>query len=377
MRSVVLVQPRSPSRNQHPCQLESVRRIPIAAGLAVMVPPPLRPPPERHRTPMPGATDKPPQRLPDCVPVHIQSRLRMRTDARKPHPRPSSIPLRRRSVWHPAHGQLCRRLEWFRHHQRDRWQRPPYGYAWTPNVSTTASASNLAAGTYTVRVTDANNCEAYVSIDITEPSALQTTVSSSDVRCAGSATGQASVQVNGGAGGFSFAWSPGGAINDTLYNASAGSYTVTITDANGCTRSATAIVGSPSPIGLSFNATPASCNGGSDGQIILTASGGTGTLHYSWAGSSDTGFVRLALSAGIYSCTVTDANGCTQTGSAGNGTFQTGSVVSRYSVRIVRITTDRLRYSTGGTGTIRIHGFLPEAMPLRQADSLQEIISLL
>ena len=191
----------------------------------------------------------------------------------------------------------------------------PYGYAWTPNVSTTASASNLAAGTYTVRVTDANNCEAYVSIDITEPSALQTTVSSSDVRCAGSATGQASVQVNGGAGGFSFAWSPGGAINDTLYNASAGSYTVTITDANGCTRSATTIVGSPSPIGLSFNATPASCNGGSDGQIILTASGGTGTLHYSWAGSTDTGFVRQSLAAGVYACTITDDNGCTQTGS--------------------------------------------------------------
>lgn len=192
---------------------------------------------------------------------------------------------------------------------------PPYSYSWNPNVSSTALASNLAAGTYTVRVTDANNCEAYVSIDITEPTALQTSLISMDALCSGSPSGLASVQVTGGIPGYSYSWLPGNSTNDTLLNATAGSYTVTVTDANGCTRSSTAIIGEPAAIGLSFNATSTTCNRGSDGQIILTATGGTGDLHYAWNGSSDTVNIRSALSAGVYTCTVTDANGCTNSGS--------------------------------------------------------------
>ena len=100
----------------------------------------------------------------------------------------------------------------------------------------TASVNGLTAGTYTVTVTDANNCTNTVSAIITEPTVLQSSITAStDVSCNGLSDGSGTVSANGGTVNYTYSWSPFRRIRSTENNLGAGTYTVTVTDANGCT----------------------------------------------------------------------------------------------------------------------------------------------
>jgi gliding motility-associated-like protein len=186
-------------------------------------------------------------------------------------------------------------------------------YAWSPSGGNNSTASNLAAGSYTVLVTDANGCTQTATVNVAPSSAPTVTLQGqTNLTCATGTNGDATVTVNGGASPYTYAWSPSGGTAATATGLGVGTYTCTITDAAGCTITQTVTITAPPPITASSSTTFASCQN-NDGTATATANGGTGTLTYLWSPSGGTSANATGLSVGTYTCTITDANGCTQT----------------------------------------------------------------
>ncbi|MBK7684241.1 MAG: SprB repeat-containing protein [Bacteroidetes bacterium] len=191
---------------------------------------------------------------------------------------------------------------------------PPYNLLWS-NGTVGSLNSNIAAGTYTVTVTDAVGCTATFQSSISEPTAINLVPSSTLATC-GSSNGSASVVANGGTGGYAYAWSPIGGNAAAAANLGAGSYTVVVTDANGCTEQMNVNVGSSNgPSAVVLLQTDISCNGGNDGALTISVNGGAVPYVYAWS-ASGSGTSGVGLTAGIYSVTVTDDNGCSSMVSA-------------------------------------------------------------
>ncbi|WP_175460295.1 MBG domain-containing protein [Flavobacterium frigoris] len=188
-----------------------------------------------------------------------------------------------------------------------------YTYSWSPSGGTAATATGLSAGTYTVTITDANACTATKNFIVTQPSAITATTSQTNVSCNGGSNGSASVTVSGGTPGYTYSWSPSGGTAATATGLVAGAYTVTITDANGCTATNNFTVTQATAITATTSQTNVACNGGSNGSASVTVSGGTPGYTYSWSPSGGTASAATGLVAGAYTVTVTDANGCTAT----------------------------------------------------------------
>jgi gliding motility-associated-like protein len=127
--------------------------------------------------------------------------------------------------------------------------------------------------------------------------------------CNGGNTGTATVTAGGGVPAYTYAWAPGGQTNTTASGLTAGTYTVTITDANGCTLTVTALVNQPTALNLTAAGFPVTCNGGSDGQATAIPAGGSPAYTYVWSNGNTTANANN-LTAGNYTITVTDAHGC-------------------------------------------------------------------
>ena len=193
-----------------------------------------------------------------------------------------------------------------------------FTYDWTPGTPTgdgTTSITGLTAGAYSVTATDVNGCTATVSFTITEPPVLAITgASQTEVSCNGGANGTATVTATGGTPGYTYSWTPSGGTAATATGLTAGSYTATVTDANGCTATQSFVITEPTALDLSNNSqTNVLCNGGSTGSATVIPTGGTGTYTYSWAPSGGTAATATGLAAGTYVVTVTDANTCEST----------------------------------------------------------------
>ena len=184
----------------------------------------------------------------------------------------------------------------------------PYTYAWD-NGQSGSIATGLGFGPACVVVTDAGGCQQNFCFNVAAP--LAVTVADASVLCNGGCDAVLIAAVTGGTRPYTYLWSNGftGAINDMLLP---GVYSVTVTDANGCTAMATGRVLEPAPITVTFATTQPSC-GASNGSVTATAAGGTGPYTYSY-GTGISGATRSNLSAGTYSVSVTDANGCTGVG---------------------------------------------------------------
>ncbi|MCC6690598.1 MAG: SprB repeat-containing protein, partial [Bacteroidia bacterium] len=193
----------------------------------------------------------------------------------------------------------------------------PLTYSWsTTPVQTTITATNLAPGTYIVTTTDSKGCTKTSTAVITEPPAVTLTPSSTNTSCNGSADGTASVIPNGGSGPYTYTWAPSGGAGQTATSLPAATYTVTVTDSKGCTKSATTAVAQPSAINLSLSKTDIKCNGGSTGTLSVNVNGGSSPYSYSWSPAGGNGATASSLLVGTYTVVVTDTKGCTTSSSS-------------------------------------------------------------
>ncbi|MBI3512196.1 MAG: SprB repeat-containing protein, partial [Bacteroidetes bacterium] len=208
-----------------------------------------------------------------------------------------------------------------------------YTYNWSPSGGTNSTAANLTAGSYTCTVTDANGCITTASTTVTQPTALTATATMTPVLCNGGNTGSAAVTASGATPGYTYSWSPSGGTGTTEPNLSAGSYTCTVTDANGCITTASTTVTQPTAISLTTSFVQSTC-GNPNGSASVVATGGTGAYTYSWTPSGGTSANATGLLAGSYTITVTDANGCvaTQTVNVPNAGSPTATITASTNV---------------------------------------------
>lgn len=185
-------------------------------------------------------------------------------------------------------------------------------------TNTTGSFNGLSANTYTVQVTDGNNCTKTSTLTITTPTVLQVnTQTTLPVLCFGGNTGSLQWQVQGGTGAIAYTLQPGN-LNNAIGNYNnliAGIYTLQGTDANGCTISSTLSITQPTVLNIaSISTTIPSCNPGNDATATITATGGTTPYTYSINGTTfQNSNIITALDVLTYTITVKDANQCTQT----------------------------------------------------------------
>ncbi|MCD6067982.1 MAG: Fibronectin type domain protein [Bacteroidetes bacterium] len=190
---------------------------------------------------------------------------------------------------------------------------PPYTYSWAPSGGTGPVASGLGAGNYTCTITELGGYQITKNISVTQPPALFNNTSGTNILCNGMATGSATITPSGGTGGYTYSWAPSGGTGLTATGLGPATYTSSVTDANGCIATYTVSITEPvSPLTVSLNyITNAGCYGANNGEISMTASGGTPGYTYSWS-SSGTSATESWLVAGNYTLTVTDANGCVE-----------------------------------------------------------------
>lgn len=184
-----------------------------------------------------------------------------------------------------------------------------YAYLWSTG-DTSSTVSNLAAGTYTVTIADANNlsCSTSTSVTIADPSAIAVTPSLSEPLCNGDQTGGISTSVSGGTAGYTYLWSNGD-TSGAISGIGAGVYTLTVQDANNCTGTDSIVLTEPTAISASIVGTDVTCPGGADGAADLTLSGGTPGYSYSWNTGATTEDIS-GLGAGNYIITAMDSNNC-------------------------------------------------------------------
>jgi len=193
---------------------------------------------------------------------------------------------------------------------------PPYSILWSTG-QTTSSISGLSAGNYSVTITDQINCITFSNYTITEPSPLSIGLAPTNVICNGAADGTIDLSITGGTFPYTFVWTKASVVIATvedLINLGPGTYSVTVTDANGCTISGSAGITQPSKITAVITETDITCAGGNNGTVDLTPSGGQPPYTYLWTfpgGSTQTTQDLSGLTAGLYTLDISDANGCT------------------------------------------------------------------
>lgn len=187
-------------------------------------------------------------------------------------------------------------------------------YTWTPYGANSATVSNLIAGTYTVVVADACANADTVTVNISQNPYLDTiNVVAINPLCSGDANGSISIAATGGVSPYTYSWSTT-ATTSSINGLTAGTYTYTITDAAGCTRSDFVTLVNPPVLTSTITATNATCFGSATGSAQIITAGGNSNCTYVWSNNATTATIS-GLTAGIYNCVATDVNGCSVTGS--------------------------------------------------------------
>ena len=185
----------------------------------------------------------------------------------------------------------------------------PYTYNWGGGI-TTKDRTGLSAGTYSVTITDSKGCTFTLNnISVTQPAAaLSAGGSQVNVSCNGGNNGSIDLTVTGGTTGYTYAWS-NGATTEDISGLTAGDYSVIVTDAKGCTTSASFTITEPAILTATAQVTNASCFGAINGAITLTVSGGTANYSYLWSNGATSKDIS-GIGAGYYTVVITDAKGC-------------------------------------------------------------------
>jgi gliding motility-associated-like protein len=195
----------------------------------------------------------------------------------------------------------------------------PYFYSWaTTPVQTSSTATNLFAGTYSVTVTDAQNCSRVDSVQVDEPNELVINFVKTDMSCFELENGTIDANPSGGTPNYTYNWSNSQGSKN-VFNLDKGTYTVSVTDANGCESIDSTTILEPTLLTSTTLSYPSSCFNGSDGSAVVNANGGTpdinGRYNYLWnATFPQTTDSAVSLVGGqSYTVIITDNNGCTDT----------------------------------------------------------------
>lgn len=184
---------------------------------------------------------------------------------------------------------------------------PNYNYTWN-TFGTGDSITGLIPGLYTLTVMDQNGCRDFASVNIVSVGSLSVAIDQMDISCYGRADGMA-IAVSNGTSPFQYLWS-NQAVTDTLSNLGAGTYSVSVTDVQHCTGTASVSFAVPDSLYALSTLVADSCSAGA-GSITVTVSGGTGPYHYLWSPGTATGAQFASLTAGSYTLVITDSHSCT------------------------------------------------------------------
>lgn len=197
---------------------------------------------------------------------------------------------------------------------------PDYTYTWDNVLATGNNPANLPAGTYCVTVTDMAGGSFDTCVDITEPDEIEVTAAvtsnynGAEISCFGASDGAATASGTGGTGAYSYQWSTGDIIASPS-SLSAGTYSVTITDENGCAAINSVTLTEPDELTIDLTST-SEMDGNMDGSATATVTGGTQGYSYLWdTDPVQTTATATNLSTGTYTVSVSDANGCSNGGS--------------------------------------------------------------
>lgn len=191
----------------------------------------------------------------------------------------------------------------------------PFSYLWNTGA-TTSSITNLGPGTYTCTITDPLGCSKQDTVLLQYPSFFNVNPATiQNTSCASSSNGSITINLTGGIAPYTYSWSNGatGAVNSSLV---AGSYTVSITDQNGCTILQTNTITQPTALNVIPSLVNNNCFGGSTGNISLNVSGSTPPYTYAWTPNVSSSSIGSGLVNGNYTIVVTDSNGCTSIANA-------------------------------------------------------------
>ena len=168
----------------------------------------------------------------------------------------------------------------------------------------------LPEGLYSLDVFDNNNCSKSFQYSIDQPDLLSYNISPSDITCHGNGDGSISLDINGGTQPYNILWNNNSTSQD-LSNLDDGTYSVLVTDLNGCTISASALINEPDEILVSYTIEDLVCANSSSGNILTQASGGTGLLNYLWS-NGEISQSLININAGNYTLSVSDVLNCTE-----------------------------------------------------------------
>ncbi len=187
---------------------------------------------------------------------------------------------------------------------------PQYTYSWnTTPVQTTATASNLTPGNYSVTVLDANQCRIRGSVSVTGSNPVIASLNVTPASCAAN-DGAIDVVVTSGTAPFTYDWNPNVSTTSSATGLTVGMYDVTVTDSAGCSTTLSGTVNSSGITASVTSSTDATCSNSEDGSATVVASGGQAPYSYLWMPNGDTTATVNTLAPGSYSILVTDYLGC-------------------------------------------------------------------
>jgi len=186
---------------------------------------------------------------------------------------------------------------------------PTYVYNWS------GGPTNLSAGTYSVLITDSKGCTTTFSATVAQPPALSGSTQVNDASCFGSTNGNATVNMSVGQSPFGYQWdvNAGSQTTQMATNLAMGTYSVLVTDDDGCTKSFTVTVNQPSALSMSVTSAPDTCGLNTGSASVTNQTGGTPTYSYTWSGGG-TNPTKNNLASGTHTVTLTDSKGCVLTG---------------------------------------------------------------
>jgi hypothetical protein len=187
----------------------------------------------------------------------------------------------------------------------------PYQYKWS-NGATTHDLDDVPAGKYSVQISDANGCASTINAEVTEPTLLEVKLANvANITCNGERNGSVNITVTGGVAPYKYSWS-NGSITEDINGLQAGNYSVTVTDAKGCTNTLNATVTQP-PVLMAKLATVKQilCYGEKSGVISVDVTGGVQPYAFKWSNGAVTQNLTN-IAAGTYAVEISDKNGCKQ-----------------------------------------------------------------